>query len=264
MVHSGSRAEVKKVYFLIAVLASVNWLTDISARAGASYELGLDEQLRGGYELGVDVELASVKKWTLNVYVDHVTWVRSNNKNETAFRISPEQIYFPVGLKLQYDFGAYQLALVAHHQSNHDIDSTDPQLARETLAYEYYGLEWLRGATQASFGLLYDRGTRLDGTQQNWPFDYFLLGARLKTDITYGDQWMSRLHLVYNLHRNRNADIARTDLGGTIDIGWHFDGKAARNRYWLGLTRLNNYQYLGDAPRNLILFGVDMESLPNL
>ena len=97
---------------------------------GASYELGWDEHLRGGFELGLDIDVARVNEWTLNVYVDHVTWVRSNAKDETVFRISPEQIYFPVGLKLKHDFGTYQLAMIAHHQSNHDIDSTDQELAR--------------------------------------------------------------------------------------------------------------------------------------
>ncbi|MBV71185.1 MAG: hypothetical protein CMH52_07515 [Myxococcales bacterium] len=248
---------------MYVILAALIWFPDFSGTASVAHDLGLDEQLRGRFSLSSQIGIVQEPTWHLGVFVDHLTYVRSNRRNETPFRISPEQIHFPVGAKLSFpmDTETGRWGLLVKHQSNHDIDSSDQSLARETLAYEYYALFFELNRTNVDVGVYYDRGTRLSGRQQVWPFDYLLAGANLFVEWPWTSTISSQIRLKLNVHRNENTAVSYFDFGHALDLGWRFSGVRASSRLFLSMNRVNNYQFLGDQPRNLLLLGLAISSI---
>ncbi|MEE2756749.1 MAG: hypothetical protein VYA30_08800 [Myxococcota bacterium] len=244
------------------ILAALIWFPDFSGAASVAHDLGGDKQLRGQFSLSTELGLVEGSNWHLGVFIDHLTYVRSNRRDETPFRISPEQIHFPVGARLSFplDKGSRTWGLLVKHQSNHDIDTTDQSLARETLAYEYYAVFLRLKRTDFDVGVYYDRGTRLSGRQQVWPFDYLLAGANLSVEWPWSRTISSQMRLRLNMHRNESTVIPYLDFGHALDLGWRFSGIRAASRLFLSMNRVNNYQFLGDQPRNLILLGLDISS----
>lgn len=244
------------------VLAAWVWVPRVDAMGEVAYDLGADDGLRATIRLGLEVDVVAGADWQLGVFTEARTFVRHNDRRrETLWRISPEQVHYPVGARLRFDLGeGYGWGLVAFHQSNHDVDSTDEQLAFETLAYEIYGAEWTTPWLRLWGGLVYDRGTRLDGTRQSLPFD-----RSLGAVIVEGEHaiWRSlygagRLHVT--AHLDGDHAPAYVDLDGWLDVGWRHVGTGGTWRAFLRGQRIENYRYLGDTPRYLIAVGTALSS----
>ena len=245
------------------LLAALVWFPQFGGHVEVGHDVGLSEDLRGVIDLRLDISLVQGKTWRLDVDAGALSYVRENRKNETGFRISPEQIHSPVGLTLRLGRAktAHTWALVARHQSNHDIDTSDPVLNRETISFEVYGVRLLGPAYRVEAGVYYDRGTRLDETQQNWPFNYFLAGLSAQGEWSPQNSWYVAGSFEFIAHRNAGTDLPYIDLGGHLDLGWQLIGHQGRGRGFLRYARVNNYQYLGDTPRHLLMLGVGIDSI---
>ncbi len=249
--------------FLLAALA---WMPRVDAAAEVAYEIGLDEQMRATIRLMIDLDLVAGEDWQLGIFHETRTFVRSNDRRyETLFRISPEQIHYPVGARLRFDLDSagHGWGLVAFHQSNHDVDSFDEIQARETVAYELYGAEYYAPWGLVWGGLLYDRGTRAavdaDGdrrlVRQGLPFDYYLAGVIAEGEF---DVWRSayvggRLALFGHLGEEHAPPYLNVD--GWLDAGWRLEGAGGAWRFFARFQRVEDYQHLGDEPRHLLLLG---------
>lgn len=239
------------------LLAAWVWVPRVDAMGEVGYDLATDDGLRASIRLGLEVALVEGADWQLQIFTEARTFVRENDRrHETLFRISPEQIHYPVGARLRFDLGdGFGWGLVAFHQSNHDVDSTDERLARETLAYEIYGAEWSSPWGRLWGGLFYDRGTRLDGTRQSLPFDYYLGGLIAESERPVWGPLYAGGRLALVAHRNADHAPAHLDLDGWLDAGWRLDGPGGVWRVFARFQRIENYRYLGDTPRHLLLLG---------
>lgn len=244
------------------VLAAWVWLPRVDAMGEVAYDLAVDERLRATIRLELEIGVVAGADWRLEVFTEARSFIRENDRRfETLFRISPEQIHYPVGARLRFDLGdGHGWGLVAFHQSNHDIDSSDVTFARETLAYEIYGAEWLSPWVHVWGGLFYDRGTRLDGTRQGLPFDYFLAGVIAESEVDVWGPWYAGGRLGVVAHRNGGHVPAHVDLDGWLDAGWRLDGPGGAVRVFARFQRIENYRFLGDAPRHLLLIGTALGS----
>ena len=244
------------------LLAALSWLPRLDTAAEVAHDLGLDEGLRATIQLEVAMDVVEGDGWRLHLMSAARTWVRENRRNETFARISPEHINYPVGARLRFD-GAdgWGWGLLAQHQSNHDIDTHDAAQIRETVSYEIYGLELFGPVGRIYGGLYYDRGTRLDGTQQVWPFDYYLAGVNVEGEWPRDGRWYlgGRLSLVG--HRGGEHAPPYLNLDGHLDWGARWTGEQGRLRAFLRLARVEDYRFLGDTPRHLALVGVRLGSL---
>ncbi len=244
------------------LLAALVWLPRIDAAAEVAHDVGLDSDLRATIQLDVEIDAVAGDQWRLCLFTTTRTWVRENRRNETFARISPEHINYPVGAVLRFQ-GAdgWGWGLLAQHQSDHDVDVSDPTLNRETVSYEIYGGELFGPMGRIYGGLYYDRGTRLDGTQQVWPFDYYLAGINFEgewpMDAPYS--FSGRLSLVG--HRNENHGPPHLNIDGHLEAGANWTGTGGRLRAFFRFARAEDYQYLGDDPRHLALVGVRLSSL---
>ena len=247
---------------MFVVLAALIWFPDFSGSASVAHELGMDARLRGQFSLSAQIGIAQKPQWHLGIFIDQLTYVRPNRGYETAFRISPEQIHFPVGATLSFpmEHHHHTWGLLVMHQSNHDVDSIDAALARETLSFEYYAVFIDLEKIKFDVGVYYDRGTRLSGRKQIWPFDYLLAGTNLFFEWLWTKNASSRVQLQVVAHRNPRTSIPFVDVGHAIDVGWQWVGKRANSRFSMSYERINNYQFLGDQPLNIVLLGLTIAS----
>jgi len=244
------------------LLATLVWLPRVDAAAEVAHDMGLDDELRATIQLEFEVEAVTGDDWSLTLYTATRTWVRENRRNETFARISPQHINYPVGAALRFHRGdGWGWGLMAHHQSNHDVDVSDETLNRETVSYEIYGGEFFGPMGRIYGGLYYDRGTRLDGTQQVWPFDYYLTGINFEGEWPRASPWSMAGHLSLVGHRNGKHDPPHLNIDGHLDLGANWYGSGGRFRAFVRVARVEDYQYLGDDVRHLALLGVRFSSL---
>lgn len=242
------------------LLAALVWLPRVDAAGEVAYDLGLDDHLRATIRLMLDLDVVAGEGWALSIWHETRSFVRSNDRRyETLFRISPEQIHYPVGARLRFDLGdGFGWGLVAFHQSNHDVDSFDELQARETVAFELYGAEWSSPWGHVWGGLLYDRGTKaVDGklARQGWPFDYYLAGVIAEAERDVWRQAYVGGRLALFAHLGEEHDPPHLNIDGWLDAGWRVDGAAGAWRFFARFQRIEDYQHLGDAPRHLLLLG---------
>jgi len=248
------------------LLAALVWMPRVDAAGEVAYEVGLDEQMRATIRLTLDLDVVAGEAWRLGIFHETRTFVRSNDRRfETLFRISPEQIHYPVGARLRFDLDApgHGWGLVIFHQSNHDVDSFDALQARETVAYELYGAEYFTPWGHLWGGLLYDRGTRTepDGAggerlfRQGLPFDYYLAGLIAEAEA---DVWRSAYvggRLAAFGHLGDDHAPPHLNLDGWLDAGWRVEGPGGAWRFFARFQRIEDYQYLGDDARHLLMLG---------
>ena len=132
----------------------------------APYELGLMNSYVVDM-LGVDIE-CKCSEWTLNVWIMSRGFAQITKRDR--FRISPEQVYFPVGSSsntiLVRTNSPWSLII------NPIMTSTPPTRARTRDArVRVLRPRVASWTTQASFGCSTTEDT-LRRQQQNWPFDY--------------------------------------------------------------------------------------------
>ena len=121
-----------------------------------------------------------------------------------------------------------------------------------------YGVQWLWETYAVDVGMYYDRGTRLDGRKQYWPFDYFLAGTRAQGRYPLWSAWYAAYDASMVAHRNQNTPMPYIDLSGHLDVGWTLSGEKGHLNTFMRLERLSNYQYLGDTPAHLLLIGLEI------
>ncbi|MEE2787457.1 MAG: hypothetical protein VX589_08970 [Myxococcota bacterium] len=239
------------------ILCAIVWLPHVHGSGEVTHDLGLDTALRGTLALDIDLGIAQTTRWQWSIFTSVRTIVRENTQQETFFRISPEQVHYPVGTRVRWRLNqSTSWGLVAFHQSNHDVDTTDADLNTETISYEVYGAEYQSGRQVIRAGVYYDRGTRLDKTLQNWPFNYYLAG------IEYTGRWPITpwLYLAGRAefigHRNANTPMPHITMNGHGDLGVVVRGNAADTRFFLRIARLTDYPYLGAPAHQLLSLGV--------
>lgn len=241
-----------------SLLAALVWLPRTTAGAEAAHDLGLDGDLRGTITLAVDLQLVRGAGWRLDIFTQARTVVRENTSTETKVRISPQHIAYPVGARLRFPLeGAAEWGLFAYHQSEHDIDTDDARLNDETVSFEVYGAEYVLPRLRVGGGLYYDRGSRLDGSRQKLPFDYYLLGGTVSGWLpffgpTYGAGSLTAIALL---------EEPWVHVAGHVDAGWRLEGDAGEWRAFLRFQRISDYRYLGDSPRHLLLIGTSLGTL---
>lgn len=244
---------------MLSALLAISILPRIDAGAEVAHGVGFEQSLRGTIELHLDMVLINAASWHLDLFTSSRTFVRSNTAQESPVRISPQQINYPVGLRLRFPNLAAdtEWGLFAMHQSNHDIDESDPEQNRETLSYEQYGVEMESPRLLLSAGVYYDRGTRLDGAPQTLPFEYYLAGVAAEGDWPIPDAGPLYLAGGLNLvaHRGEAHSPSFLNVSGHADLGGVWHGEAGDWRAFIRLQRIEDYQYLGDTPRHLLLVG---------
>ncbi|MEZ4474105.1 MAG: hypothetical protein R3F60_25620 [bacterium] len=243
---------------MLPLLLSLTLLPRLDAGAEVAHDFGLSP-LRGTIDLGVDVEVVRAPTWHLDVFFNVRSFVRYNQPPESPVRISPQQVHYPVGLRVRWPLpGDQAWGVFAFHQSNHDIDTTDAVLNRETVAYEVYGAEWIRPHLHVHGGLYWDRGTRLSGKAQDRPFDYLLGGVTVAADHDVFAPGYVAGKLTLIGHRDADHAPAYLDVDGQLDVGARWRGPGGTLRIFLRAQRVENYRWLGDEPRHLILLGTGM------
>ncbi len=244
----------------LALLALI-WFPHVGAGAEVSHDLGVDPDLRGQIRVEFIAEVLTSETLTLELNTEMKSYVRENHDNETLFRVSPQQVHYPVGATLRFQLDErHAWALVARHQSNHDVDTNDAVLNRETISFEVYGAQLLGDGYALEAGLYYDRGTRAGGRKQYWPFDYYLGGLRAQAEWPRVGSWYAHLDATVILHRNSATTPPHANLGGHLDAGWRFSGQRGQFRMFARGTRITDYQQLGDRPHHMIMLGVSVKS----
>lgn len=235
--------------------------------AEAAHTVGLTDHIRGTIAAGVDATVARDQRWALDVFTTFRGYVRFNREGEGAVRISPRQVHYPVGARLRFPIGdqpiaeaKYSWGLVAFHQSNHDVDESDPVLNRETVSYEIYGLTWWAPRLRLTGGLYYDRGTTRALKYQRLPFDYYLAGAQAEGWRPLGDHLYLRGLLELIGHRNGDHSPAYLNVNATAEIGGRWTGDGGQIRLFVRGQRLEDYRYLDDQPRHLLMLGLTLAS----
>ena len=251
---------------MTALFTLLVWFPHLSGTVEIGQDLGLDDALRGTITLQLETVAIQQPSWQLEVYIRHDTFIRSNRANETPFRISPEQIYYPLGVRIKMPIPktSRSWAVFARHQSNHDIDSNDAELNRETISFETYGAQLITPKSLVELSLYYDRGTRVDGRQQVWPLDYFLAGGRYGAEIALTHRVYASTRLEFVGHTNEGTQIPNLDISGYGELGFQTVGRTGRNRFFLRAQRINNYRFLGDTPRHLLLLGLGIDGLSSI
>ena len=242
---------------MIPVFLALSFMTRVDAGAEAAQELGLDDELRMTIALDLDMTVVDWDDVRLDIFTGARTYVRSNVPPESVVRISPQQIHYPVGARIRW---GEHWGVFAYHQSNHDIDGTDETFAQETVAYEVYGAEWRAERWRLAGGFYYDRGTRLDGTKQKLPLDYYVGGLRFEGDWPLVWHWYAAGALELVGHLEAEHDPPHLNVSGHLDTGLDYFGERGRARGFVRLQRIEDYQHLADAPRHLLLFGFGLGS----
>jgi hypothetical protein len=246
---------------MYASLLALSLLPRVDADVEVGHYVGLGH-LRGTIRLGLDVEVLRAPRWHLDIWTATQSFVRTNHRNESPVRISPQQVWYPVGIRLRFPLGdaGAQWGIFASHQSNHDIDSYDLPQARETVAYEIYGAELVLPWLHLHGGLYYDRGTRISGDPQTLPFDYYLAGVTAEGAWPLGSHLYTASTLNLVGHRDSGTDIPYLNLAGHLDVGSRWQGARGVARVFVRGQRVEAYQQLGDAPEYLLLLGVGLGS----
>lgn len=238
-------------------LAALTLMPAAEAHVEAGHDLGVDERLRGRVLLQVAPTVVAGETWHFRIQAGLETWFRENLVDESPVRLSPQQIRYPVSGHLRFDLpDAQTWGLFVAHQSNHDVDTTDELLNRETVSFEVYGAEWQGPDFTLWGGMLYDRGTTREMFRQSWPFEYAF--AALHGDgrlPLYGPLDASGA-LTVAVHRNGDTEIPHVRLDAAADLGATFFGAAGALRPFLRLQRLEDYRYLADPPRYVLMFGL--------
>lgn len=241
---------------LALALSSIAFLPRVDAGAEIAHDLGLDDEIRATIAVQVTADLLQGGDWRLQIYFAPLTWVRSNYADESVVRISPQHINYPVGARLRFDLGGEATwGLYAFHRSDHGIDVDDAAQNEETLAFEVYGVEYQRPHLWVRGGLYYDRGTDRAGTPQTLPFRYYLFGATISVDVPLSAWAYAAGQLTAIAHRNGDHDVPYVNLAGDVEAGAKLRGQAADWRFFLRFERVEDYQFQGDTPRNLLLLG---------
>jgi len=244
-----------------AALASLVFIPDVAAGVQIAHDLGVDGRIRGSIDMAADVKVVQCDGWHADFFLGARTWVRQNIPGlETIFRVSPDQVHYPVGGRLRFELsGGSEWGLFVAHQSNHDIDSVDPVLARETISYEVYGADWVTRHLGVSAGVLVDRGTTRSGTWQE-PFDYYIAQASVRGSTRLDGPAYAAAVLDVAAHADGEHDPPWLNLAGHAEVGLVRPGPAGTLRLFLRLQRLEDYRWLGDPARHLLLLGVGLGS----
>lgn len=244
---------------VLIALTALSLLPRVDAFAEIAHDFGLSP-LRGTIEVGVDLTVVQAPTWQLEIFTSGRTFVRHNSGSESPVRISPRQVHYPVGARLRWPLAdGRSWALVASHQSNHDVDVTDPILNEETVSYEIYGAEYRWPQVRIVGGLYYDRGTRLSGDPQTLPFDYYLFGAAVDALVPLGRLGFGAGRVEVVAHRNRDHAPRYLNVGGRLDGGLRWQGEGGAMRLFLRAQRIEDYRFLGDV-RHALLLGFGMGS----
>ncbi|MBU0553297.1 hypothetical protein KKF91_16570 [Myxococcota bacterium] len=241
---------------MLTSLLALSLLSRIDAQAEIAHDLGLNPDLRGTITLSLDLDLLNTSTWALALWTEARSYVRENRADESPVRISPQQIHYPVGARLHLKRLGF--ALFAFHQSNHDIDTNDAALNRETLSYEWYGVAWRGAWGQARVGFCYDRGTRLDGRAQLLPFDHYYAAADYAAAWTLSGPLYLAARLGLIAHADDEDQPSWLDLDGAVDLGLRQEGARGAARLFLRFQRLEGYQHLADAPEHMALLGLSL------
>lgn len=234
-------------------LTALSLLPRIDAFAEITHDFGLSP-LRGTIELGIDLTAVRAPTWQLEIFTGVRSFVRHNTDAESPVRISPRQVHYPVGARIRWPIDRDRSwALVAFHQSNHDVDVTDPILNEETVSYEIYGAEYRWARARVVGGLYYDRGTRLSGAPQTLPFDYYVAGAAVDGWHPLGALGYAAGRIELVAHRNAEHAPRYLNLGGHLDGGVRWPGEAGSMRLFLRAQRIEDYRFLGDVRHALFL-----------
>lgn len=243
-----------------SLLLALSLLPRVDAGAEIAHFVGFGP-LRGTIQLDLDIEVLRAERWQLSIFTATRSFVRRNTDTESPVRISPQQIWYPVGLRLHWPQGqGRSFGLFAMHQSNHDIDNNDAPLNLETISYEVYGVEYLWPWLRVAGGLYYDRGTRLTGVRQLWPFDYYLAGLQVEGHYTFNDLFYmaGAVHAVF--HRGAAHAIPYLNLPAHLDLGLRWTGEGGQARLFMRGQRVEDYLHLQDEPLHLFLLGLALDS----
>lgn len=250
---------------MLIALTALSLLPRIDARAEVAHDVGVSP-LRGTIELSIDLELVRLPTWSIDIFTGTRTFVRHNRDDESPVRISPRQVHFPVGLRVRWpraDGEAF--SLVAFHQSNHDVDVTNPILNEETVSYEIYGAAYAWPRARVLGGVYYDRGTRLSGTAQTLPFNYYVFGVQVEGWHPLGRLGFAAGRLEAVVHRNAEHAPRYLNLGGHVDGGLRWQGERGVMRTFLRAQRIEDYRFLGDVRHALLLgFSVGAEPIGSI
>ena len=257
--------------FLPRAFAALTLLPTTDAHVEAGHDLGVDHHLRGRVFLQVAPVLFAGDGYWFRLDAGLETWFRENNRHrETVVRLSPEQIRYPVSGHLMFTAsdadGRWNWGVFALHQSNHDVDTIDPVLTVETVAYEVYGAELERRPPSgerdfhAWAGMVYDRGTTLELKRQSWPFEHSIGGVHFDGRMGLWGPIDTGGDLTVVAHRSRRSEIPHVRLDAALDAGASFTGAAGVLRPFLRAQRLEDYQYLTDAPRYVLMLGLAIET----
>lgn len=242
------------------ITAAVELLPRATAHVEAGHDLGLEPELRGRVLAQIGPTVVADQTWRLDLEIGLETWFRENGRHETRVRLSPEQIRYPVSAHVRFVLDGRRTVwgLFVFHQSNHDVDVTDARLNAETLAYEIYGVEYLGERWRGFAGLVSDRGTTLAHERQNWPFEHTFatLGAAARHPVL--DVVDVGGHLTLAVHRDGGTQIPHLRLDAAVDVGATFAGSAGALRPFLRWQRFEDYQYLSDAPRQVLMLGLEI------
>lgn len=245
---------------MLAPILGLVLIPRVDAGAEITHDLGLDA-LRATIELELDLGVFAGDGWRVDAFTSVRTYVRGNREDESPVRISPQQVHFPVGARVRWRIDdESEWGLFAFHQSNHDVDTDDPVLNNETLAYEIYGADWVWRWLYVGGGLYYDRGTTLEDVPQTLPFQYYLLGATVAADVPILDIWYAAGEVTLIGHRNGDHQVPYLNIDGHLDSGVRFTGEAGSIRVFLRFERIEDYRHLGDTPRHLLSLGTGLGS----
>ena len=243
--------------------ASVRLMPAVDASVEAGHDLGADAGIRGVVDARVRPTVVAGDGWALMVDAGIVTWFRENRRDESVVRLSPEQIGYPVAARLRFETpSGHVWGPFAFHRSNHDVDVTDARRNRETIAYEVYGVEWLHAVwpLRVAGGLYWDRGTTLQGERQTLPFQHMLAGVEVEA------RWPIAQHLELATRDEvialRAVDHAppHADLNLSVEVAAPFEGERGDIRPWLRLQRVEDYRWLGDPARHVVMLGLTLET----
>jgi hypothetical protein len=243
-----------------ALAAAAALLPRAAGHVEAAHDLGLNRDLRGRVFLQVAPTVVEGAAWRLDLEIGLETWFRENGPQETRVRLSPHQIRYPVSAHLRFPLhgGRSAWGVFAFHQSNHDVDVTDARLNTETLAYEIYGAEYLGERFRLSGGLVYDRGTTLAFERQSWPFEHTFATVRGEGRWPVWRWIDAGAALTLAVHRDGGTPVPHLRIDAAVDAGATFPGAAGGIRPFLRWQRFEDYQYLGDAPRAVLMLGLEI------
>lgn len=241
----------------IPVLAALTLLPAGEAHVEAGHDLGVDRRLRGRVFAQVAPTLFRGDDWGFRVEAGLETWFRENRFDESPVRLSPEHIRYPVSGHLRFDLPESQAwGVFVAHQSNHDVDTTDELLNRETVSFELYGAEWVGSDFRLWAAMLYDRGTTLQMKRQSWPFEYAFGAVHGDARLPLWGPLDAAGRLTLAFHRNGDTEIPHVRLDAAADVGASFFGPSGALRPFLRAQRLEDYRHLADPPRYVLMLGL--------